>query len=43
MSISKMILPEFDHEMATTRKVLERIPDDKFTWKPHKKDRKSVV
>jgi len=37
MSISKMLLPEFDHEMATTRKVLERIPDDKFGWKPHEK------
>ncbi len=37
MSISKTILPEFDHEMSTTRKVLERIPDDKFSWKPHEK------
>ena len=35
MSISKSLLPEFDHEMATTRKVLERVPDDKFDWKPH--------
>ena len=35
MSISSMLLPEFDQEMATTRKVLERIPADKFTWKPH--------
>jgi uncharacterized damage-inducible protein DinB len=30
-------LPEFDHEMAGTRKTLERIPDDKFDWKPHEK------
>jgi len=37
MSISKSILPEFDHEMANTRKTLERIPDDKFAWKPHEK------
>ena len=37
MSISKMILPEFDHEMANTRKTLERVPDDKFAWKPHEK------
>jgi uncharacterized damage-inducible protein DinB len=37
MSISKMILPEFDHEMANTRKTLERVPDDKFGWKPHEK------
>lgn len=35
MSISKSLLPEFDHEMATTRKLLERVPDDKFDWKPH--------
>jgi len=37
MSISKSILPEFDHEMATSRRVLERIVDDKFSWKPHEK------
>ena len=37
MSISKMILPEFDHEMANTRKTLERVPDGKFSWKPHEK------
>ena len=29
------LLPEFDHEMATTRKVLERVPEDRFNWKPH--------
>jgi uncharacterized damage-inducible protein DinB len=37
MPISKMILPEFEHEMANTRKTLERLPDDKFDWKPHEK------
>ena len=37
MSFSKTILPEFDHEMASTRKTLERVPDDKFDWKPHEK------
>src|SRR5437867_1917260 len=37
MPISQMILPEFDHEMANTRKTLERVPDDKFGWKPHEK------
>lgn len=31
------MLPEFDHEMANTRKTLERIPEDKFDWKPHEK------
>jgi uncharacterized damage-inducible protein DinB len=30
-------LPEFDHEMANARKTLERVPDDKFSWKPHDK------
>ncbi len=35
MSISQSLLPEFDHEMATTRKCLERVPDDKHAWKPH--------
>src|SRR5262249_37914526 len=31
------LLPEFDMEMANTRKALERIPNDKFDWKPHDK------
>jgi uncharacterized damage-inducible protein DinB len=31
------LLPEFDHEMTTTRKLLERVPDDKFEWQPHPK------
>jgi uncharacterized damage-inducible protein DinB len=35
MSLSELILPEFDHEMANTRKVLERIPEDKLDWKVH--------
>ena len=37
MSISQSLLPEFDHEMANTRKTLERVPDDMFDWKPHEK------
>lgn len=37
MSLSKSMLPEFDHEMTTTRTVLERLPDEKFDWKPHDK------
>src|SRR5881296_3521035 len=36
-SCSEMLLPEFDQEMANTRKTLERIPEDKFDWKPHEK------
>jgi uncharacterized damage-inducible protein DinB len=31
------LLPEFDREMSTTRKVLERVPEEKFAWKPHAK------
>jgi len=30
---AQMTLPEFNHEMATTRKLLERIPEDKLDWK----------
>ena len=37
MPISAMLLPEFDREMANTRKTLERVPEDKFDWKPHPK------
>jgi uncharacterized damage-inducible protein DinB len=37
MSYADSILPEFDEEMANTRKVLERVPDDKLDWKPHPK------
>ncbi len=35
--ISRAFLPEFDQETATTRKLLERVPDGKFDWKPHVK------
>ena len=35
MPLADALLPEFDHEMTTTRKVLERVPDDKHEWKPH--------
>jgi uncharacterized damage-inducible protein DinB len=37
MSYAETTLLEFDHEMANTRKVLERIPEDKLDWKPHPK------
>lgn len=37
MSIVQSLLPEFDHEMANTRKTLERIPEDKLEWKPDPK------
>jgi len=37
MTIAQMLVPEFDHEMATTRKLLERVPADAADWKPHPK------
>jgi uncharacterized damage-inducible protein DinB len=37
MAIVDALLPEYDHETATTRKLLERVPDGKFDWKPHDK------
>ena len=37
MSIAQSLLPEFDQEMANTRRTLERIPEDKFDWKPAEK------
>ena len=37
MSIAQSLLPEFDHEMATTRRTLERIPEDKLSYQPDPK------
>lgn len=37
MSFSETLLPEFDQEMANTRKILQAMPDGDFTWKPHPK------
>ena len=37
MSIADTLLPEFDQEMATTRKVIERVPTDQGKFKPHPK------
>jgi uncharacterized damage-inducible protein DinB len=37
MAMSQMLLPEFDHEMAVTRKYLERVPAGKDDWRPHAK------
>ncbi len=37
MAIKEALLPEFDQEMASTRKTLERVPEDKLGWKPHEK------
>jgi uncharacterized damage-inducible protein DinB len=37
MAIKDGLLAEFDHEMATTRKLLERVPEERLSWKPHAK------
>ena len=37
MALKDALLPEFDHEMGTTRRLLERVPDAEFAWKPHEK------
>ena len=37
MAIVDALLPEYDHEMATTRRLLDRVPDAEFSWKPHDK------
>jgi uncharacterized damage-inducible protein DinB len=37
MPLVDALLPEFDHEMTVTRKVLERVPEDRLDWKPHPK------
>ena len=37
MTIADSLLPEFDQEMTSTRRLLERVPNDKGQWKPHPK------
>jgi uncharacterized damage-inducible protein DinB len=37
MRLVDLLLPEFDHEMASTRRVLARAPEPQFTWRPHEK------
>jgi uncharacterized damage-inducible protein DinB len=37
MPLKNGILPEFDHEMGTTRRLLERLPETDLAWKPHDK------
>ncbi|HSL23425.1 MAG TPA: DinB family protein [Vicinamibacterales bacterium] len=37
MAIKDMLLPEYDHEMAVTRRLLERAPEADFGWRPHEK------
>ena len=37
MTTVETLLAEFDQEMASTRKMLDRMPEDKLGWKPHEK------
>lgn len=37
MAMKDALLPEYDHEMATTRRLLERVPLSEAQWKPHPK------
>src|SRR5215469_1938293 len=37
MNQSQSPVPEFEMEMTTTRRLLERVPSDKGKWKPHEK------
>src|SRR3989442_182919 len=37
MKLSDLLIPEFDQEMTTARKTLERIPEDNLSWNPHEK------
>jgi len=40
MAIRDALLAEFDHEMISTRKTLERVPEGKGDWAPHEKSMK---
>ncbi len=37
MKLIDSLITEFDHEAQTTRKHLERLPEDKLDWRPHEK------
>ena len=37
MSIAETLVPQLDHEMATTRTLLARVPEKAAAWKPHPK------
>jgi uncharacterized damage-inducible protein DinB len=42
MTTLEPLLAEYDHEIAVTRKLLERIPRDRLDWKPHTKSTSMV-
>ena len=37
MTIAESIVAEFQYEAATTRKMMECVPEQKFDWRPHEK------
>lgn len=37
MEIIPLLLKEMDAEAQITRKMLQRVPNDKWDWKPHEK------
>ncbi len=39
MDLIDGMLQELEQEAQTTRRVLERVPDDKLNWRPHEKSR----
>lgn len=39
INLAQAFLPEFDHEMANTRRMLERVPNDKLEYTPHPKSK----
>lgn len=36
-SVQRLALGDFDHEIANTRRLLERVPDEQWDWRPHEK------
>lgn len=39
MGITQRLLTDYDHEVASTRRLLTRLPDDKLPWSPHEHSR----
>lgn len=37
MTTVELLMPQYDKEVASTRRILECVPEDKLTWKPHAK------
>jgi uncharacterized damage-inducible protein DinB len=35
MALKDLLLAEYDHEVASARRLLERLPDDRLSWRPH--------